>query len=338
MINGKPCSCGGTKRPLDPTAGRLGGLPMAVIETFSKRKKKAALAGQPDVYQYDSLPQEFRVQVMHIWNSALGRFDPYDGSNVATRAWMFLANAIARESGLPYLGNDPRADPLKQCQNHISRGSTDDAMDVIELSFRYIDRKLRRVENYKLDGAGITQTPDDAISELNARFREHSIGFQYEGGELIRVDSQYIHAEAVKPVLHVLADPAFAGADAEFRSAHEHYRSGKMEEAMEECLKSLESTMKIICDLRGWPYAATAAAKDLVEVIFTNDLIPGYLRSEFSALRSTLESGVPTVRNRSAGHGQGSTIRAVPGYLAAYCMHTTAASILLLCEAHRARP
>ena len=91
--------------------------------------------------------------------------------------------------------------------------------------------------------------------------------------------------------------------------------------------------MKAICAKRNWPVPATATASKLIEICFQNGLVPQHLQSEFSALRSTLESGVPTVRNRTSGHGQGVTPTAVPGYIAAYLVHSTAALILLLSRA-----
>jgi hypothetical protein len=62
------------------------------------------------------------------------------------------------------------------------------------------------------------------------------------------------------------------------------------------------------------------------------------MQSHFTALRSTLESGLPTVRNRGGrgGHGQGSDVVDVPDYLAAYCLHLAATNIVLLIEAHNA--
>ena len=39
---------------------------------YSKRKKAAEKAGQEDVFQYDVLPEAFRVQVIHIWVDAIG--------------------------------------------------------------------------------------------------------------------------------------------------------------------------------------------------------------------------------------------------------------------------
>jgi hypothetical protein len=72
----------------------------------------------------------------------------------------------------------------------------------------------------------------------------------------------------------------------------------------------------------------------LISIIFEKGLVPDYLQSEFTAWRATLEAGVPTVRNRAAGHGQGAEPAEVPKYLAAYALHMTASGIVFLVEAN----
>jgi hypothetical protein len=313
---------------------------MGLIDTFSKRKRRAARAGQPDVYQYDSLPQPFRMQVMYIWKDALGPYvrpAPYVSTTASTSLWAELAELTAREAGLPYLGDDRHDDPMAQCQKHLGMGTVDDALDIIELSFRAIDLVARKLPDYQRAQAGMTQSADDGIAELNARFKEHSIGYQYEIGILIRMDSEFLHAEVVRPALQLLNESGFAGVEAEFLKAHEHYRAGRTEETLTECLKAFESTIKTVCDLRRWRYLPTATAKDLVAIVFEKGLLPDFMLSKFTALRSVLESGVPTIRNRTAGHGQGSEVRTNPRYLAGYVLHLTAANILLLVEAHKAK-
>jgi hypothetical protein len=151
------------------------------------------------------------------------------------------------------------------------------------------------------------QSPSEAISDLNQRFQNHAIGYQYANGQIIRIDSQYVHAEAVKPALAVLQEPGFSGAQDEFMQAHRHYREGNNKEAINEALKAFESTMKCICERRHWNYDKTkATAKPLLDVLFANALVPAFLQSSFAGLRSVLEGGVPTTRNRTSGHGQGS--------------------------------
>jgi hypothetical protein len=93
--------------------------------------------------------------------------------------------------------------------------------------------------------------------------------------------------------------------------------------------------MKTICEERSWAYTPTAQAKDLIKVIFDHGLVAPSLSSHFTALRSVMESGLPTVRNKTSGHGQGSAPLEVPEYLAAYALHLAAANILLLVNAHK---
>jgi hypothetical protein len=50
---------------------------------------------------------------------------------------------------------------------------------------------------YIPDECGVIQRADDAIEELNHRFRGHAIGYQYLDDILMRVDSQFVHAELV---------------------------------------------------------------------------------------------------------------------------------------------
>ncbi len=103
---------------------------------------------------------------------------------------------------------------------------------------------------------------------------------------------------------------------------------------MSDALKAFESTMKAICDKNGWSYPGTAAAKHLIEIVLDNELVPRYMQSHFTALRSTLEAGLPTVRNKNSGHGQGTIPREVPEYFAGYALHLAATNIVFLVEAH----
>ena len=61
-------------------------------------------------------------------------------------------------------------------------------------------------------------------------------------------------------------------------------------------------------------------------------------KSHFSALRATLEGGVPTARNKMGGHGDGTDPTAVPQHLAAYVLHMTASTLVFLIEAEKQLP
>lgn len=123
-----------------------------------------------------------------------------------------------------------------------------------------------------------------AMEELNGRFNEHGIGYKFESIRIIRVDSRFMHAEVVKPVLELLSEHNFKGASNEFIKAHEHYRHKRYEECINEASKAFESTMKSICASKGWKIESTDSAKKLVETLFKNRLLPEYLETYFTSL------------------------------------------------------
>jgi hypothetical protein len=310
---------------------------MAIYETFSKRQKKLSKQGEPDPYRYDIFPLPLRVQVIKLLVETLG--DAHDRSDNrdydAPARWRSIHDTLAHEYGVFELAKgNTRQD---KCGSFfLSTSKIEECLDFVEISFRCI---RIMAATYSKKGAGWErekQACEKTIKELNYRLREHGVGYQFEENELIRIDSQYIHSEVVKPALALLHDAKFSGASEEFLHAHEHYRAKRYPEAIAGALKAFESTMKGICDLNQWAYPANATAKALIDVIFSKELVPSSLASHFTGLRSVLESGLPTVRNKQGGHGQGKDVIAIPSHLAGYALHLAASNIVLLLEANKA--
>lgn len=302
---------------------------MAVIDIFSKRQKRS-LGEAPDVYQYKIIPQELRVQIIHIIRDAFGSLDSHEGK-AALYAFKFIHESLCREYGIFSLIDQPDSDVQAVLNFILRKTETEKAIDIVEQTFRYIDLIVRERPNlYK----NCKLSPDEAIAELNYRFREHGVGYQYESEMMMRVDSQFVHEEIVRPALSMLSEPMYEGANAEFLSAHNHYRKGECKECLNDCLKAFESTMKAICTQRDWVINAGDTASRLINIIFEHGLVPSFMQSHFTALRSTLEAGVPTVRNRLSGHGQGTERVTVPESIAAYALHLTASNVLLLTRAN----
>lgn len=311
---------------------------MASLELFSKRQKR--LRGEvSDVYSYDSIPQSLRVQIIYILRESLGAEQDYYNKNVEA-LYKIIVDSLGREYGVFQLTAFPtfaeRIYITEIFDFILNEKNTEKVLDAVELAFRAVDKCTRDYEYRRLDNSDEVAT--ESIKELNSRFEEHAVGFQFEEGEIIRVDSVLIHKEVVLPVLRLLNDSAYQGAQEEFLKAHEHYRHGNSKEAMNECLKSFESIMKAICDKRGWSYSSGDTALKLVEICLKNDLLPSFWQNKMNALRSLLESGVPTGRNKLSGHGQGSLPITVPKYIVAYVLHMTASCIYFLAEAEKALP
>jgi hypothetical protein len=301
---------------------------MGIIDLYSKRQK-----AMPDVYTYDEIPQPLRAQVVHILRDLFGFSESYD-NNGCRRTFQRIHDVLCREYGLFHLTpkdvNTPDAKVIDFLLHHADE---EQVLDTIEVAFRLATQRMT------WNGCGPLipgWAIDNSVDELNIRFREHGVGYQYESGEMIRVDSQLIHAQVVRPTLALLTANEYAGANAEFLKAFEHYRKGDTKECLNECLKAFESTMKAICTKRQWAFNPTDAAKQLIEVCFENGLIPRFIESHIGGVRSSLESGIPTVRNRLSGHGQGATVVDLPPHYASYMLHLTATTIKYLVESEKA--
>ncbi len=306
---------------------------MAISDLYSKRQKH--LRGDaPDVFTYDDIAHPLRVQLVQNLQDGIGSPENDYSEQLYTEIYQMLC----REYGVFSLGKRGEINWSRIANTLLQTADTERVIDIVELCLRAIDKRVR---NNRDEYRGIfrhTRDPDEVIHEINHRFREHGVGYEYVSGEIIRVDSKLLHKEVVKPALVLLSDEIFQGANEEFLKGHEHYRHGRYKECLNECLKAFESTMKAICDGRGWQYNKGDTAKALINVCLSNGLFPPFMQTQLSNVRTILESGVPTVRNKLGGHGQGASVITVPESLASYMLHLTAANIVLLANAEKGLP
>lgn len=301
---------------------------MALFDLFSKRQKRQR-GEVPDVFVYDDVPQPLRVQLVQILQEGIGPNREYN--DVSLHLYEHIHKTLCREYGVFSLSKSHRTTNWEAVANYLlETNDVEHIIDIVELCLRAVDKVIRD-RNWQY--IGCSASPDDTIDEVNARFKEHGVGFEYASGEMIRIDSQLIHHDVVRPALQLLSDPRFKGANDEFLKAHEHYRHGRNKECLAECLKAFESTMKTICDIKGWTYQTKDTAKTLIDTCISNGLFPTFLQSHIGNLRTILESGVPTVRNKLGGHGQGSTVTSVSDSTARFALHSTATNIVMFVEA-----
>jgi len=281
------------------------------------------------------MPQPLRVQIVHIIRDTIGEDvtvgmyssrNPYD-------PYKLIHETLCREYGLFTLGQHSRETNEECVLNYLlNSDDVEKSMDVIEISFKYfeeiINKNIYQYKQYfqtRLD-------PNSAIDELNYRLKDHGLGYQFEEGEIIRVDSTYSHSEIVKPTIHLLNTKEFDGACEEYLKAHEHYRHGRNKECLTECLKAFESTMKIIAGKKGWIYNQTDTSKKLIQICFQNGLVPTFTQNQFTSLQNLLESGIPTIRNKLGGHGQGQIPQKVDDEMTRYALNLTGTNIIFLVE------
>jgi len=306
-----------------------------VLGLFSKRKQERERSGQPDVYQYESIPEHVINQIIMILDDAIGRYwvrrdefeSPVSNSN---HLWNFIMDGLAREYGDPSLS---RGSGREACVSFLRREcDIVRQLDLIELSFQVIDRAVREVAEWERSNCGASISPDEAIEELNYRLRKGGVGYQFEGGIIVRLDSEYVHAEIIKRALSLLHTEEFSGVEEEFLSAHKHYRERDYKDAVVDAGAAFESTLKTICDRQAWEYDPKARVSDLMRVVRGKGLFPVYLDNTFDQLLAILKSGLPEIRNNEGSHGQGSTPKQVPDHIAAYALHLAATNIVFLIE------
>ncbi len=292
---------------------------MAVIDLYSKRQKK--LRGeQPDVYSYEVIPKKFQIQVIQIVTELFGK-DELMYENIVT--------PLRKEYGVFELtkyyhdgvGNySYRQELFKFFKNNADH---EQCLDVIELAFEKIATSYSEYQAY--------------IDELNARFKENGLGYQFENKRIIRMDSELLHSETVKPALLFLFSPDYITANKEFLAAYDYYKKGKFGDANHNCRNAFESVMKIICSKRDYKYDNDKdTVKKLLRILKENKFFPDFAEDHLNNLVGLLQ-GIGTVSNKRGTHGEGTRKESIPQYVTGYLLHTTASAILFFSEIEKNR-
>ena len=304
---------------------------MAIFDLYSKRVKQYNNE-ENDIYSYDEIPQKLKTQIILIFDETINnRFQKYGifKSDKLKELYSQLHHILKKEYGVFNLGFQFETDEQQIKKFLLKEEITlENSLDIIEIFLRVIDKCL--INEYD-DKEKVKAK--EAINEINERFKENGIGYSYTNGKIIRIDSTYIHNEVTKPALNLLSNKKFAGANDEYLKAHECYKKGENKECLINCCKAFESVMKTICKHKKWDFDDTKdAAKKLIKILLDNKFVPQYYQEQLSSLANLLESGIPTIRNKTSGHGQGDTIKTVDEHIARYALNLTGANIIFLIE------
>ncbi len=293
-----------------------------MYKLYSERIKNRD--GEPEVYIYDEFPEAFRNQVFFIMSDVLDEYEDED-------LWDYVHDTFSREKGLKKMGPYNEGYRKDNIEVYVGKATDEDFLDLVDYVFCLFDnvcRDARPEYRYDLD---TNKMVDKAIEELNYRFKQHNLGYEFVNSEIIRIDNKVLHQEVVKPALKLLYEEGFDGAEEEFRKAFEYRRKGDNRNAILEAGKSFESTIKTICDKKGYTYdKAKDTAKTLIKILESNNFYPTYMSSHMASLRTALETGLPVIRNKNAGHGQGSTVVPISDEFAEYALNLAATNIVLL--------
>lgn len=309
---------------------------MPIFSLFSKRNRP-----RPATLAYDEIPPMLRGFCVDILNAGLGTLahEAVDRILIAEHPRIsFRPTRVNEVDALFGRARQPRV--YEDCLN---KGNFDEAMDAVEAGMYVINTDVREAPDYLRRGSSVSLEPDDAIKELNARFVESGVGYQFspEQNQVVRVDSEFLHVEVTQPAMALLMEQGFDGAAQEFHQAHQAYRESAADpergkEAVRLAVNAVESTAKAIMDQRHWSYGNKDTIVPLLDKLFTKGLVPEDFQSYFAGLRTALCSGLPNIGNSRARHGQGAKPKAIEQHIVTLAMHLTAATIRFLVEAHRA--
>ncbi|CAI3953095.1 STM4504/CBY_0614 family protein [Commensalibacter communis] len=305
---------------------------MAVANIYSRRLRASQSKGD-DVYQYDTVPDKLRTQLLCIMDELFSSH-----SSLVEQAWQDLCKIVAKECGVRKLRDFPYQSSLV---DYIEKDA--DLLeildfcnllfiyvrDVIESINKWYERNPFEIEQY----AVFLRMYHPAIEELNTYFKESALGYEYNKTEIIRIDSQHIHKEIIKPVLQLLGDERFQKVDAEYRLAHQHYRNKLVKDCVVSCNRAFETMLKTICDLESWDYQSGVRASDLITLVRNKNLFQDGMANNFNAFIARLKNRVPALRNEYGGHGEGSEQSEQPLYMGQYLLNLTASNVMFLYRA-----
>ena len=163
---------------------------MAVVDIFSKRQKRMRGDAAP-ANRCDFIPKQLRVQLVHI---VLGLLrvkvgSSYPPSRVAGELLEKVVMDLRCEYGLFVLtGDRPRSRRFDtELLNFIVHDQRPEhVLDAVEHTLRIVGSTLDRWSFTKRERRRI----EEAIEEINERFRGHGVGYHYDRdrGEFVRVE------------------------------------------------------------------------------------------------------------------------------------------------------
>jgi hypothetical protein len=313
---------------------------MAIFETFARRKRLQERGGEPDVYTYDNAPEHLRHQICLALSEGIGHYHRFTGNEFdsppnANTIWEEI-DRVCRKELYSYLRYTREPNLQHRFLEYVTKiDDVDDFLSAVEIGC--LGLVITRDDyEHQVRERGAIYKAAISIDEINGRFEQHAVGYRFENGHIIRVDSQLNHAELIKPALKLLTAPIFAKANDDFMTAHRHYRTGEFKDCVTAAHRAFESMLKAICEVEKWEYAKGDGSSELVSKVNAKGLFTHDFDRSFTAYIAMLKAGLPAVRNDAGGHGEGLAAAAVTAQIARFALNMTASYVLFIGESYDA--
>ncbi len=279
------------------------------MELYSDSKRNLETV---DIFVYDEVPDKFKNNIFYFIQDKLTNMEL---SQIYRK--IIIEHGLKRNIDETYLNNP-------ESFTNAFIGGFEKLIDSNDEIDFYLDLIVLFLN-------ALDQDKSETIVSVNKILYKHSLGYQIDivKDQIIRVDSKHIYQETIQQVLLLLNDIQFENVDDEYRKAYEELKNGNYEGTLVEANKAFESTMKIICELKGYGLPSKHTASALIAHLRKNSFIENFQDEKFNGLAKTLQS-ISISRNNQAGHGQGIKKRDLSVMFAEYALQITASNILLL--------
>ncbi len=260
------------------------------------RREAEANGEIPEVWSYNTLPQNVRIQ---IWQTFVSSNEFYTILNTSKDICTFLKHEI---------GMDCLSVHLHYYQYKQWDYTAELKEFFINTDFRFAFSVVECIAIALNQKSNNSSKPKKAIDEINYRLKEARIGYEFntDANMLIKKSDEAVYQLSIEPAFHLLSDLKFKESIDNFAKAFSDYQSGNpkdLENAITNALKALESTIKNICKLKGYEFNEEKPLKDQVAVLKNQKFLPEKYNNYFDKI-TDLIIAVATPRNKTTGHGQ----------------------------------
>jgi len=218
--------------------------------------------------------------------------------------------------------------------------NTDEFLSSIEV---LLAMKLKNLKDRSDYYDSIKSSLSFLIPEINKIFKIEKIGYEIVSVGIenlpfmvVPFNSNYLYLETIKLPRELLHDAGFEGALQEFGGALQEFRNNEYKDCVLKAAKAYESTLKSILDKCALKYPPDANVPKLIDILLDSGKIaPKYLDDSLKSVWQVLKSGVPTIRNKEAGHGQGLTVKGLQKSYAELALHLSGTYIVFLVTRYR---
>ncbi len=282
------------------------------MEPFSLRHRKALIDRQITVSLTRELMERLWKTIQRYNSSSFERTET--GCNYFTDSLERAERRLKELLGVSRLTAKTSEGVMEGIEAYCTRGYPSNAFDVIEQFFEGLEENSR----------GPFQR------DINAAMLAFDCAWRMSDGTFFLVDGQFF-AELLESVRRQFRDHGFKGAQDELREAQEALADNRAKDSIQAAAKSVESTLKTILN------ASTGTAAELLGEFQEAGYLDDVPEDRATAIQKGLLMAPAVLRNKLAGHGQGSEVVTVPRSYAALAVNLAAAVNSFLIEQKLAR-